>query len=141
MTGQNSDQDLYNELSLYTLQHRDLSFIHQYIVDAFMAQNANEKTKPIAIAFALIGLYLHLEKGYSGREVQLAHMQMGKSKKEWPKFSFPKYRGEITISDVLKAKPGTKRDQMINKWSESVWKSWSNNRHKIIELVQVELHI
>jgi Family of unknown function (DUF5946) len=59
--------DLYHELSCYTLAHRDPSFIHQYIVDAYTAQHANETTKPIAVVFALIGLYLHIEKNFTGR--------------------------------------------------------------------------
>ncbi len=68
MPGQ-SEQEAYNELSYYTLSHWDPSFIHQYIVDAYAAQHADEKSKSIKVAFALIGLYLHNEKHYSGKEV------------------------------------------------------------------------
>ena len=51
-----SDQDLFNELSLYTLELRDSAFIHQHIVDAFAVQHADANTRPIAIVFGLIGL-------------------------------------------------------------------------------------
>lgn len=64
-----SDQEAFNELSYYTLSHGDPAFIHQYIVDAYAAQHADEKSKPITVAFALIGLYLHIEKHYSGKQV------------------------------------------------------------------------
>jgi hypothetical protein len=53
------NQDAYDELCCYTLSHRDTSFIHQHVVDAFAAQTADERTKLIGLAFALIGLYLH----------------------------------------------------------------------------------
>jgi hypothetical protein len=56
-----TDLDLFHELSFYTLSHGDPAFIHQNSVDAYTAQHADETTKPIAVVFALIGLYLHLE--------------------------------------------------------------------------------
>ena len=34
-------QEQYNELSYYTLLHGDPSFIHQHIVDAYIAQTAD----------------------------------------------------------------------------------------------------
>jgi hypothetical protein len=130
-----TDEERYNELALYTLEHKDPSFIHQYVVDAFAAQHADKDTKPITLAFALAGLYLHVEKNYSGREIQLVHMRMAKIKKDWPKFSIPNEKGHITIKDVLRARPGFKRDEMINKWSASVWSAWSKNKEKIMALV------
>lgn len=51
-----TDHDLYNELSCYTIAHGDAAFIHQHIVDAFIAQTADESTKPISLTFALVGL-------------------------------------------------------------------------------------
>jgi hypothetical protein len=41
-----SEQDAYNELCCYTLAHTGGRFIHQHVVDAFIAQHANEATKP-----------------------------------------------------------------------------------------------
>jgi len=55
-----SEQELYNELCFYTLNHGDASFIHQHIVDAFATQNAKDGDKPIKIFFALVGLFLHV---------------------------------------------------------------------------------
>lgn len=79
-----SDQDLYNQLALYTLQLPDPEFIHQHIVDAFAVQHAGPASKPIAIVFALIGLYLYLEKGFNGRQVQQAHMRLARQKNTGP---------------------------------------------------------
>ena len=78
-----NEQEQYNELAYYTLSHNDSRFIHQHIVDAFTAQTANESTKPIALFFSLAGLYLFLEKNYSGRQVQLANMEMAKGKRSF----------------------------------------------------------
>lgn len=60
----------YEQLSYYTLSLQDNEFIHQHIVDAYAAQMANENTKPISLIFALVGLYLCIEKNYNGREIQ-----------------------------------------------------------------------
>jgi hypothetical protein len=71
-----TDLDAFHTLAFYTLAHPDPAFIHQHAVDAFAAQSADEETRPITLVFALVGLYLLMEKGYSGREVQRAHMRM-----------------------------------------------------------------
>lgn len=134
-----SEEEQYYELSYYTLSHPSPEFIHQHIVDAFAAQQANEETKPIRLAFALIGLYLHLEKGYSGKAVQQAHMQLGKTHKPWPEFPLPDDRGEITVGDVLAAEPGEQRDAMIHAWCESVWKAYAASQVQVEALVQKEL--
>ena len=114
----------YQELSYYTLSHPDPTFIHQYVVDAFTTQQAGKETKPIKIAFALIGLYLHVEKGYSGKQVQQVHMQLAKQRKYWPEIQLPEDRGEITVADVLDAEPGRQRDEMIDAWCRSVWQAF-----------------
>ncbi len=132
----NSDQDLYNALAYYTLSLGDSAFIHQHIVDAFCAQHADKDTKPIAITFALAGLYLYLEKNYTGRMVQLAHIKMAKRRKKWPAFDLPNQRGDLTVADVLNASPGVVRHAMIRKWCESVWDAYSQSHKEVAYLVQ-----
>ena len=135
------NDDLYNELACYTLAHPDPAFIHQLLVDAYTAQHADETTKPIAIVFALIGLYLHLEKGYSGKQVQRAHMQLAKWPNTWPSLPLPHDRGEIQIKDVLAIEPGPARDHMIDRWCTSVWESWSASRSAVVAIAQKYLGI
>ncbi|MFZ3167888.1 MAG: DUF5946 family protein [Candidatus Methanoperedens sp.] len=132
-----SEQEAYNELSYYTLSHGDPSFIHQYIVDAYAAQHADEKSKPITVAFALSGLYLHIEKHYSGKGVQKAHMRLARNKKQWPVFDLPAYRGNVSVFDVLRANPGPERDRAIKEWSASVWEAWSESHKKVADLAQL----
>jgi hypothetical protein len=131
----NDDLEQYNELSYYTLGHPDKKyFIHQHIVDAYTAQKADENTKSIAITFALVGLYLYVEKNYSGKQVQIAHMTMSENKKVWPVIKLPVQRGDITISEVLSTTPGTERDLMIKRWCISVWHAFGES-HKAIALL------
>jgi len=127
-----TDKELFYELTYYTLEHPDkIYFIHQHVVDVYTAQRADENTKPIAITFALAGLYLFLEKSYTGKQVQLAHIQMSQNKKVWPAIKLPEYRGEITILKVLEAPPGMERDIMIKKWCISVWEAYKDC-HEVI---------
>jgi len=132
----NKREEQYNELSFYTLSHQDSSFIHQHIVDAQIAQIADEKTKAISITFSLVGLYLYVEKDFTGRQVQQFHMEMAKNKRQWPKIVLPAKRGEINVSDVLAVSPGQERDNMICKWCESVWDAYIDNRTTIVNLVE-----
>jgi hypothetical protein len=126
---------LYDQLRFYTLAHGGAEFIHQYVVDAWTAQHADEHTKSIAITFALVGLYLCVEKHYSGRHVQQVHMQMAKRRKDWPTFPLPTDRGSVTVTDVMNAPAGPERDQAILRWCESVWHSWSENGPQIAKLL------
>jgi len=61
-----AEQQAYNQLQCYTLEHGGPEFIHQHVVDAWAAQYADENSKPIVLPFTLAGLYLHLEKGVHG---------------------------------------------------------------------------
>jgi len=127
-------EEAIGELYVYTLSLRDAAFIHQYAVDAHTAQTATASTKPIAVAFALIGLYLCLERGHTGREVQLAHMRLTKLRRHWPTLPLPAERGDISVHDVLKAAPGEERDKMIRAWCASVWRSWADAQPAVREL-------
>ena len=134
-------QDLYNELAFYSLAHGDPKFIHQHIVDAFAVQQADEITKPITIVFGLVGLFLHVEKGFTGRQVQLVHMRLASRRKQWSQVALPEGRGNITISDVLAANSGPERDAMIHRWCESVWGAGKECKAPIADLLKCELDI
>ncbi len=133
------DQEQYDALRCYSLSHPGASFIHQHVVDAYTAQHVAEITKPIAAAFALIGLYLHVERGYSGREVQRAHMKLARRRKSWPQFAPPDLRGDVTVSEVMAAPPGRLRDEAIDRWCAAVWRAWRGSREQVRALVHAEL--
>ena len=126
-----SCQELYDELSLYTLTRGRQEFIHQHAVDAYAAQHATEHTKPIAVAAALIGLYLFAEHGYSGLEVQQAHMTLGNKMKNWPLLTIHRQKAKLNVADVLQAEAGLKRDQAIRDWTRAVWETWREHHEAI----------
>ena len=136
-----SEQESNHELTFYTLAHSDPAFIHQHAVDAFAAQTADANTKPITVVFALIGLYLYIEKGFTGKQVQRAHMKMARYRKEWPKLPLPEARGAVRIADVLAAGPGAERDAMIRCWCNAVWHAWQPCRNVIVALAKDELGV
>jgi hypothetical protein len=119
-------QQLFNELSAYTLTHGGREFIHQHVVDAHGAQHGGGSPSNIRLAFSLIGLYLALEKGYTGREVQLAHMRLGKTRRQYPAHPRPAEFAKLTVADPMGAEPGKPRDEMILKWAAAVWDSWAS---------------
>jgi hypothetical protein len=126
---------LFHELAYYTLAQPREEFIHQYVVDAFAAQTASAADKPIRLVFALVGLYLHVERGCNGREVQRVHMELAQHKRLFPEISIPVSRDTVTITDVLNAPPGPERDRKIEEWCESVWAAYSHNRNAILGLL------
>ena len=140
--GRNRTADeLFEELSLYTLAHGSPRFIHQHAVDAFAAQMANESTKTIKIFFGLMGLYLYIEKGFSGREVQRAHMNLAKKRLELPRPELPVERGSVTVADVMAAEPGEARDRAIEEWCASVWEAYRDARPLVAGFLQEKLDI
>ena len=133
-----TDSKLFDELSFYTLSHPDTDyFIHQLIVDAYTAQTANKHTKKISLVFSLVGLYLLIEKNYTGKQIQQAHTILANYKNYLPEIKLPKNRGEITISDVLKSKQN--RDEMIKKWCYSVWMAYESNQKEIKQFCETYL--
>jgi hypothetical protein len=124
----------YDEVYVYTMGRP--GFILQHVVDAFAVQTANDAGKPIGVVFGLVGLYLHVEKQFSGRQVQKAHMELGRRKREWPRVYLPETRGSMTVSDVLAAPAGAERDIAIDDWCRSVWTAFGANRQTIIALLQ-----
>jgi hypothetical protein len=124
----------YDELYVYTMGRP--RFILQHVVDAFAAQTANEDSKPIRVVFALVGLYLHVEKHFDGRQVQQVHKRLGDRKRVWPSVHLPNDRGTMTAGDVLAAPAGVERDRAIDEWCQRVWTAFSSNREIVIALLR-----
>ena len=106
----------YDEIYVYAGSRGRETFILQLVVDAHGAQMASDATKPIALVFALIGLFLHVEKAFTGLQVQQVHMRLGRTKHPWPAIVLPAERGSTTADDVLKVPAGPERDAAISAW-------------------------
>jgi hypothetical protein len=117
-------ENLFNQLSGYTLSQNNIEFIHQYVVDAYGAQHAGGITKNIRVIFSLIGLYLAVEHNYTGRQVQLVHMKIPKQIWETPEL--PRQNSLITVADILNTHKDIERKKLILSWAKSVWENWSH---------------
>ena len=124
----------YDEVYVYTMGRP--GFILQHVVDAFAVQTATPDTKPLTLVFGLLGLYLHLERNFSGRQVQEVHIQLGRRKREWPRIDLPDDRGRLTVLDVFAAPAGSERDNAIENWCRSVWSAYARNHETIITLLR-----
>jgi len=123
----------YDELYVYTMTRP--GFILQHVVDAFCVQTAPEDGPPIGVVFGLVGLFLRVERQFSGRQIQEVHKKLGRAKRQLPRIDFPKNRGRMSALDVLSASAGIERDKAIDNWCRSVWISFSHNRQAIISLL------
>ena len=126
---------LMNELTYYTLAHGDPAFIHQHVVDAYGAQHVRQSASTIGAAFALAGLYLAVERDFTGRQVQKMHILMARASKQWPRFAPPDPLGPLTVADALTGEPGPTRDQAIMRWCASVWTDWSAEQARVRAMV------
>lgn len=109
-------------------------FLHQHAVDAYAAQHAAENPRPIATTAGLIGLYLFVEKGWTGRRVQRAHMELGNRMKEWPRCRPPPppARSSPPSSPRRKGASGTTGDE----WARAAWSAWTSEHARIRERME-----
>ena len=68
---------------------------HQYTADAYTVQAFGVGDKPIRLVQALVGLYLHIEHGSDGRQVQRVHMILADQRPDWPALPLPEDRGKL----------------------------------------------
>ena len=128
---------LFSNLSWYTVSKRDVEFIHQHVVDAYEAQHGGGTTRNSTVVFGLIGLYLALEKGYTGKQVQRAHMRIAGIRKDWPRLEPPARPAGITVLDVLKVPDGLKEDALIRQWMAAVREIWGDRQMWVREAIGV----
>lgn len=128
--------EAYDELCAYTLSHGGSDFLHQHVIDAFGAQHEPEQATPIQLTFALVGLYLHVEQGVSGRDVQRVHAALARRTRSWPRFNVPARRGDLTAADVLASPDGSERDAAIERWCAAVWNAYAESRGEVIALLE-----
>lgn len=124
----------YDEIYVYRMSRP--GFILQHVVDAFSVQNANDSGPSIGVVFGLVGLYLHVEKQFSGHQVQKVHKKLGQRRREWPRIHLPEDRGSMTAIDVLAAPEGPERDKAIDDWCKSVWTAFRDSRQAVVALLQ-----
>lgn len=126
-----NDLDAFDQLSCCSLAHGDPAFLHQHAVEAFTVQSAQPGDKALALALALIGLHLRVDRGFDGRRVQPARRALaGRTRLATDPDSLGSRRGHRR--DVLGAASGPARDQRIDAWCRADWHVW-RDEHATIE--------
>jgi hypothetical protein len=131
---------LYGEVAGFESQHIvELGRRHQLLVDAYAAQHAGPLTPAIGTAFALIGLHLALEDGWDGLAVRDAHQDLARRYREWPAFTAPARRGDLTVLDLALAGTPDEHLERLRTWAADVWQAWTESHTAVASLIQERL--
>jgi hypothetical protein len=131
---------LYGEVAAYELAHlATLGRVHQLLVDTYGAQHAGGSASRMGVAFALIGLRLSLEEGWSGDEIQDAHRYLAAASKPWPEFAPHAHGAWMTVSDVANATSPEEHARSVHEWAASVWAAWGPARDDVVMLTELRL--
>jgi hypothetical protein len=129
----------YAEATTFAAGHLAVTgAVVQLTVDVYGAQHAGEPTPPIRVAYALVGLYLAVERGRDGDAVLAAHQRMGRPQEWWPTFDPPAEPGAVTIADVLAAGAAAESPDghvaAVRRWAEAVWQAWAPRHADVVAL-------
>ena len=134
--------DLHGEVTSNVMQHPEvLGRWHQTCVDAYAAQHVGPQTRPMTVCFALNGLYLVLERGWSGIAARDAHGHLARTvvRADWPWFEPPSEAGPLTVLDVALSADPDAQGAAIEAWGRSVWATWSHVHDAVRELTDRQL--
>lgn len=131
---------VYGEIVSYSAQHPvQLGTWHQTCVDAFTAQHVGPHTAALGITFALNGLYLVYERGFSGFQVREAHGYLANTFDEWVRYEPPENVGAITAFDVALASDPDEHIDLVRRWGQEVWSAWERVHDLIATLTDLQL--
>ena len=114
-----------------------VSRLHQLTVDTYAAQHSGGSVPLITTAFALIGLYLAVEKNVPGLEVGAAHKRFADRRRSWPRFIAPTTaRWPMTILDIALAESAHAHQTAVEAWAAAVWRGWRDHHAAIAALTR-----
>ncbi len=124
---------VHGELMGFQVQHPVMLRYHQLTADAYAAQHAGGSTPLLRVGYALAGLWLSIEHGFSGEDVRQVHRRMGRPTASWPMFEAPApQQGWLTVVDVAEAGVRVPSERghakAVDAWAESVWEAWQRER-------------
>jgi hypothetical protein len=108
-----------------------LGHLHQLTVDTYAAQHPGPGVPAISVPFALIGLLLALEEGWSGVAVRAAHGYLAERDGDWPVFGPPASRGLVTAADVAAARGPEQHAALVGRWAAVTWDAWREERDHV----------
>jgi len=129
------------EVTAFELRHGWLvGRCHQMTVDAYGAQHAGQTTRPIRVAYSLVGLHLALDRGLTGIQVRDAHSRMGKPDATWPSFARPSGFADRSIVDVARAGVQANSPEWhaaaVLEWAKAVWAWWEPAHRDVQRLTE-----
>ena len=132
--------ELHTQVQAYELEHPWLlSRCLQLRVDTYAAQHSGDQTSALSLAFALIRLFLALERGASGLDVRTAHQKLARRNITWPRLERPLSVGSLTVQALADvASPQAYADQ-VQSWAADVWDAWGARHDEVAELVRQHL--
>jgi hypothetical protein len=114
----------------------DASFKHQIAIDCYGAQHIGGPSKPVTAVYALVGLCLHVERGFSGRQIQAAHMLLARTRSNWPTLSAPATHYRVTVDMVVAAGCASSRAQQLEAWAVCTWEAWRNEQQWVRNIIR-----
>ena len=134
--------DLAGEVVAYGMQHvQVLGAWHQTCVDAYLLQHVDVSTKPITLCFALNGLYLVLERGWTGLAAREAHQRLAETvpRGDWPSHEQPRDVGTMTVLHPAMASTPTEQAEAVERWGAIVWQAWAHTHQVTRDMTDRQL--
>jgi len=128
---------LFHTLSGIHFDEADPAFIHQVAVDCYGAQHAGGPARPITAVFSLVGLCLHLEHGFTGKQVQAAHAAMARGQKNWPVLLAPSVRYPVTVDSVVQCETASARTVQLKVWAQATWDAWRSEQMWVRSIIRL----
>lgn len=120
---------VHGELLGFQVQHPVMLRYHQLTADTYTAQHAGGPTPLLRVGYALTGLWLSIEHGFSGEDVRSIHRRMGRPTAAWPIFDPPRppqrWLTGIDVADAgVRQRSERGHAKAVAAWAESVWETW-----------------
>ncbi len=129
----------YGRLTSFIAEHpEELAVWQQTAVDAFTLQHLRDSMPAIKQAFALNGLFMVFELGFTGLQARAAHGHLAETVRTWPTYERRDDVGDMTASDVSISSVDHCADDMAS-WGRTVWDAWGDVHDEVADATDRQL--
>lgn len=124
---------VYGELLAKSYGEFHFPPVHQVIVDAYAVQHPGEKNSQAihSVALHLIRLYRVFESGWDIQQASEIMLNATRYKDVYGWLEPPRFMGEITAVDVIKAVTVEDFQKLGTEWGLHAWKAWQKHHPTI----------
>ena len=125
---------LYNEL--HAKQYEGFGALTPIrVIDAYAVQHHGkpERRAIQSVNAHLVALYLQLEIGYTGAQVNVPLQRVLKLANEFEWLEPPTPNGTLTIADVLTAVTPQEQANAIENYARDIWRAWQVHRVTVVK--------